>query len=86
MQLHTKLLDALAQRLLDERQRQGLSREQLAAVCNVSPSFIRDAESKPGRCCTSDSGRTHDTNAIHGRERGHGRLAAVRMVGRSGLS
>jgi len=27
-----------------------LSREQLAAVCNVSQSFIRDVESKPGRC------------------------------------
>ena len=50
MQLHTKLLNVLAQRLLAERQRQGLSREQLAAVCNVSPSFIRDAESNPGRC------------------------------------
>ena len=50
MQLHTKLLNALAQRLRYERQRQGLSREQLAAVCNVSPSFIRDAESNPGRC------------------------------------
>jgi len=29
---------------------QDLSREQLAAVCGVSPSFIRDAESHPGRC------------------------------------
>ncbi|MDP2370072.1 helix-turn-helix domain-containing protein [Rhodoferax sp.] len=40
----------MAQRLQRERQRQDLSREQLAAVCNVSPSFIRDAESNPGRC------------------------------------
>ena len=43
-------------RLLDlagsarERKRQGLSREQAAAVCNVSPSFIRDAKSEPARC------------------------------------
>lgn len=50
MQLHTKTLNSLAQRLQNERQRQGLSREQLAAVCNVSQSFIRDAESNPGRC------------------------------------
>lgn len=50
MQLHTRTLHALAQRLRYERQRQGLTREQLAAVCNVSTSFIRDAESDPGRC------------------------------------
>ena len=50
MQLHTKTLNALAQCLQHERQRQDLSREQLAAVCNVSTSFIRDAESNPGRC------------------------------------
>ena len=50
MQLHTKTLNSLAQRLQNERQRQDLSREQLAAVCNVSTSFIRDAESNPGRC------------------------------------
>ena len=50
MQLHTKTLNSLAQRLQRERQGQDLSREQLAAVCNVSTSFIRDAESNPGRC------------------------------------
>jgi len=50
MQLHTKTLNSMAQRLRHERQRQNLSREQLAAVCNVSPSFIRDAERDPGRC------------------------------------
>ena len=50
MQLHTQSLNALAQRLRRERQLQGLSREQLAAVCNLSASFIRDAESAPGRC------------------------------------
>lgn len=50
MDLTTDQLPALAQRLLDERKRQGLSREQAAAVCNVSPSFIRDAESEPARC------------------------------------
>lgn len=50
MQIQTPLLTELAQLLQQERQRQGLSREQLAAVCNVSQSFIRDAESNPGRC------------------------------------
>lgn len=50
MQLHTEQLNALAQRLRHERMTQGLSREQLAGVCGVSPSFIRDAESNPGRC------------------------------------
>lgn len=50
MQLHTTTLPALAQRLKRERKVQNLSRDQLAAVCNVSTSFIRDAESDPGRC------------------------------------
>lgn len=39
----------LAQALTMERKRQGLTRSQTAAVCNVSPSF-RDAESRPERC------------------------------------
>lgn len=43
-------LPTLAARLMAERKRQGLSRSQAAAVCNVSPSFIRDAESAPERC------------------------------------
>jgi transcriptional regulator with XRE-family HTH domain len=51
MQIHTKTLSDLAQRLKRERLVQNLSREQLAAVCNVSTSFIRDAESNPG-CCS----------------------------------
>ena len=50
MQVNPELLPRLAQRLLTERKRQGLSRAQAAAVCNVSISFIRDAESDPGRC------------------------------------
>jgi HTH-type transcriptional regulator/antitoxin HipB len=50
MLIRTQTQDSFAQRLKDERQRQNLSREQLAAVCNVSTSFIRDAESQPGRC------------------------------------
>lgn len=50
MQVNPELLPRLAQRLLAERKRQGLSRAQAAAVCNVSVSFIRDAESDPGRC------------------------------------
>ena len=40
----------LAQALTTERKRQGLTRSQTAAMCNVSPSFIRDAESHPERC------------------------------------
>ena len=40
----------LAQALTAERKRQGFTRSQAAAVCNVSPSFIRDAESHPKRC------------------------------------
>ena len=43
-------LPILADRLMVERKRQGLSRSQAAAVCNVSTSFIRDAESAPERC------------------------------------
>lgn len=50
MQLTAPVLAELAQRLQQERKAQGLSREQAAAVCNVSVSFIRDAESDPGRC------------------------------------
>ncbi len=50
MQLKVQSLPELAQALMAERKRQGLSREQTAAVCNVSESFIRDAESDPGRC------------------------------------
>ncbi|MDP3799565.1 MAG: helix-turn-helix domain-containing protein [Polaromonas sp.] len=50
MQLKVQNLSELAQELMAERKRQGLSREQTAAVCNVSESFIRDAESDPGRC------------------------------------
>ena len=50
MQLEISMLANLAQQLLDERKRQGLSREQAAAISNVSVSFIRDAESDPGRC------------------------------------
>ena len=50
MKLDISELNNLAQQLFDERKRQGLSREQAAAICNVSESFIRDAESEPGRC------------------------------------
>ena len=50
MKLDISELNNLAQQLFDERKRQGLSREQAAAICNVSQSFIRDAESDPGRC------------------------------------
>ena len=43
-------LSTLANYLIVERKGQGLSRAQAAAVCNVSPSFIRDAESNPASC------------------------------------
>lgn len=50
MQLSPHTFPLLAQRLMAERKSQGLSRSQAAAVCNVSTSFIRDAESAPERC------------------------------------
>ncbi len=50
MQITPDTLPDLAQRLMTERKQQGLSRAQAAAVCNVSTSFIRDAESDPGAC------------------------------------
>ncbi|MGJ7493469.1 helix-turn-helix domain-containing protein [Variovorax sp. RT4R15] len=50
MQLTPDALPELATRLTAERKRQGLSRTQAASVCNVSVSFIRDAESNPARC------------------------------------
>ncbi len=40
----------LATALAAERKRQKLSREDAAAVCGVSTSFIRDAESNPANC------------------------------------
>ncbi|AVP56540.1 helix-turn-helix domain-containing protein [Pulveribacter suum] len=50
MQLSLLNLESFAVRLQAERKGQGLSRSQAAAVCNVSTSFIRDAESAPERC------------------------------------
>ena len=50
MQINPTRFAQLAQALTTERKRQGLTRSQTAAVCNVSPSFIRDAESHPARC------------------------------------
>ena len=50
MKIHPDAFPELAQHLARERRSQGLSREQAAAVCNVSTSFIRDADSDPGRC------------------------------------
>jgi len=50
MNLIFDALPELASRLTAERKRQGLSRLQAASVCNVSASFIRDAESDPARC------------------------------------
>ena len=50
MQLHPTTLAELATALAVERKRQKLSREDAAAVCGVSTSFIRDAESNPENC------------------------------------
>ncbi|MBC7918811.1 MAG: helix-turn-helix domain-containing protein [Rhodoferax sp.] len=50
MQVTPDSLPELAKRLLSERKRQGLTRAQAASVCNVSTSFIRDAEDDPSRC------------------------------------
>jgi HTH-type transcriptional regulator/antitoxin HipB len=50
MQVTPDSLSALAKRLFLERKRQGLSRAQAASVCNVSTSFIRDAEDDSSHC------------------------------------
>ena len=50
MQLTDTTLAQLAAALATERKRQKLSREDAAAVCGVSTSFIRDAESNPANC------------------------------------
>ena len=50
MKLDPHQLDQVAQQLRQERQRQKLSREALAAVCGVSVSFVRDAELNPDSC------------------------------------
>ncbi len=48
--LDTDAFAELATRLVATRKLQKLSRSQAASVCNVSASFIRDAETEPGRC------------------------------------
>lgn len=50
MKIEPMTLPELASLLEAERKRQKLTRAQAAAVCNVSPSFIRDAETQPERC------------------------------------
>ena len=50
MHLTSDTVKQLSEELLLERKRQGLTRAQAAGVCNVSESFIRDAESDPDRC------------------------------------
>jgi HTH-type transcriptional regulator / antitoxin HipB len=50
MFLHPDNLRQLGKLIKAERKRQKLTREQAAAVCCVSPSFIRDAEANPGAC------------------------------------
>lgn len=50
MKLNQQAFPVLAASLKLERKRQGMSREQAAAVSGVSPSFIRDAETTPQNC------------------------------------
>lgn len=50
MKINDMTLAELALALTAERKRQKLSREDAAAVCGVSTSFIRDAESNPENC------------------------------------
>ena len=50
MKINDVTLPELALALSAERKRQKLSREDAAAVCGVSTSFIRDAESNPENC------------------------------------
>jgi HTH-type transcriptional regulator/antitoxin HipB len=76
MQIDPDVLPELAKRLMAERKRQGLSRAQAASVCNVSTSFIRDAETEPGRCSlarllqlTSGLGLTLTVAGWHGADR-----------------
>ena len=53
MLISSDTLKLFSQQLLQERRRQGLTRAQAAGICNVSESFIRDAESDPSRCSLS---------------------------------
>jgi HTH-type transcriptional regulator/antitoxin HipB len=50
MKIEASRVRELGQALEAERKRQKLSREEAAAVCGVSASFIRDAESAPENC------------------------------------
>jgi len=50
MRVNEQTLSELAMVLRAERKRQKLSRMATAAVCGVSTSFIRDAESTPESC------------------------------------
>ena len=50
MKIETSRIHELATALETERKRQKLSREEAAAVCGVSTSFIRDVEAHPESC------------------------------------
>jgi len=50
MKIEASCVRELGKALEAERKRQKLSREEAAAVCGVSASFIRDAESDPENC------------------------------------
>lgn len=61
MNIHDGTLKELGLALAAERKRQQLSREDAAAICGVSTSFIRDAESAPEHCTLGKL-----TKLIHG--------------------
>lgn len=50
IQIDSSRLEELARRLKATRKAQGLSQSEAAAVCGVSVSFVRDAESTPQTC------------------------------------
>lgn len=50
MLIESSNLRQLGKLIEQERKRQKLTREQAAAICQVSPSFIRDAEADPAKC------------------------------------
>lgn len=68
MQLRSSLLNALAIRLKRERMIQDLSREELAAVCGVSPSFIHDADEQPWSLFFATGVATHTGAGLEGND------------------
>lgn len=79
MRVNDVTLAELARVLSAERKRQKLSREDAAAVCGVSTSFIRDAESNPENCSLGKLARLINGLGLSLEVSGH-------EVARSGLS